>query len=69
MTPTAFLRYVERTVDASEGGFWMAVDSAGMMGPAKRTIRVLQQWWESPYYDAATNKMAGEWRDVETVKE
>jgi hypothetical protein len=47
---TEYLRFVERSVPAPE------------LGPnIGRTVRVLQQWWESA---KMINPPPGEWRDV-----
>ena len=67
MNPTARLRFVERGVPAPEYG-----EGVG------KTIRILQQWWES--YGGGTislgfggemplGKVVGEWRDVPLEKE
>jgi len=49
MKPTPKLRFIERVVPAPEHG-----EGIG------KTIRILQQWWESGW--GPTEK--GEWRDV-----
>lgn len=55
MTPTNKLRFVERSVPATE------------FGPnISKTVRVLQQWWEPPYPGSAWD---GEWRDVPIEEE
>lgn len=67
MTPTAFLRFVERTVERPIPG----TDYAHVTSE-----KILQQWWEDrPSInlgwtgDIPITKAKGEWRDVETVKE
>jgi len=65
MKPTPKLRFVERVIAVP------ATDGVG------RTVRVLQQWWETdsnwPYaqsLDAAGRVIiSGEWRDVPLEKE
>ena len=50
MTPTAQLRFVERDM-------YVGLNEA-------RTVRILQQWWESQEFDMITGRLAGEWRDI-----
>jgi hypothetical protein len=62
MTPTAKLRFVERTEKMDP--FYRMVDANGNMVPSVRTYRVLQQWWGDPEWPSI-----GEWRDVPVEKE
>jgi hypothetical protein len=71
MTPTAKLRFVLRD------------EQTGMYGsiPVIKTVRILQQWWESPNIMETSRqtdekgqpyisyKYKGEWRDVPVEKE
>ena len=53
MTPTAKLRFVERS----------QLDYPG--ANTGRIIRILQQWWTAPNsFDMITGQPEGEWRDV-----
>ena len=54
MTPTAKLRFIERKFEMDP--FYRDIQTGG---PAYRTYRVLQQWWEHTEWNAQ-----GEWRDV-----
>jgi hypothetical protein len=61
MIPTNKLRFVER-------------DEIVVQHPAPpiftRTVRILQQWWESSAHDVHwVNGAPGEWRDVPVEKE
>jgi hypothetical protein len=70
MTPTAELRFVERTVTL--GPFYVTNNERGEMVPATRTYKVLQQKWQAEYwgFDESGNKFQEEaWRDVPCVKE
>ena len=58
MTPTAQLRFVERSQPDYPGA------NIG------RVIRILQQWWEDPdSFDMITARPTGEWRDVPLEQE
>jgi hypothetical protein len=58
MTPTAKLRFVERSQPDYPGA------NTG------RIIRTLQQWWVTPdSFDMITGLPAGEWRDVPLEQE
>ena len=59
MTPTAKLRFFEKTVHFNSGS---TVDGIPITGVQK--FRVLQQWWEHTEWNAP-----GEWRDVPLEKE
>ena len=59
MTPTAKLRFFEKTVHFNSGS---TVDGIPITGVQK--FRVLQQWWEHTEWNAS-----GEWRDVPLEKE
>ena len=53
MTPTFYLRFIERLVPASEH--------------PEKCVRILQQWWSTLDYipiDGAPDGCIGEWRDV-----
>ena len=54
MTPTAKIRFFERTIHFNSGS---TVDGIPITGVQK--FRVLQQWWEHTEWNAP-----GEWRDV-----
>jgi hypothetical protein len=57
MTPTNKLRFVER-------------DEKHPAPIFTRTVRILQQWWESSAHDVHwVNGAPGEWRDVPVEKE
>ena len=67
MKPTNKLRFVERSVPASEHGENTA-----------KTARILQQWWESSSMgtmnfgfggELPLGEVTGEWRDVPIEKE
>ena len=77
MTPTAKLRFVERSVPMHP--FYKTTDAQGNLVQATQTYRVLQQWWiptcqegceEVIDYRLPTERWiknvegAGEWRDV-----
>ena len=60
MTPTNKLRFVQREEVFSSGYSTHTLS---------RTVRILQQWWESSAHDVHwVNGAPGEWRDV-TVEE
>jgi hypothetical protein len=59
MTPTAKIRFFERTIHFNSGS---TVDGIPITGVQK--FRVLQQWWEHTEWNAP-----GEWRDVPLEKE
>jgi hypothetical protein len=58
MTPTAKLRFVERTVQVPFQNYKDVTES--------KTVRILQQWWEveQNIIDRAAGRTQGEWRDV-----
>ena len=62
MTPTAKLRFVERSVPVHP--FYKTVDAQGNTVPVMQTYPVLQQFWEHTEWNAP-----GEWRDVPLEKE
>lgn len=65
MTPTAKLRFVERKFQMDP--FYRDIQTGG---PAYRTYRVLQQWWEQKQW--AHDDwiiVGGEWRDVPLEQE
>lgn len=49
MKPTNKLRFIERQIEVH--------------GDLK-LVRILQQWWETNFFDMITGQTAGEWRDV-----
>ena len=55
MTPTAKLRFFEKTVHFNTGS--TVNDGIPIIGSQK--FRILQQWWEHTEWNAQ-----GEWRDV-----
>lgn len=54
MTPTNKLRFVERNTNDPN---------------APRTLKILQQWWETESFDVIYGQISGEWRDVPVEKE
>lgn len=60
MTPTAKLRFVERSVPMHP--FYKTTDAQGNLVQATQTYRVLQQWWAVERAGQITP--TGEWRDV-----
>ena len=60
MTPTAKLRFFEKTVHFNTGS--TVNDGIPIIGSQK--FRVLQQWWEHTEWNAQ-----GEWRDVPLEQE
>jgi hypothetical protein len=61
MTPTNKLRFVQREEVFS---------SEYSTHTLSRTVRILQQWWESSVHDVHwVNGAPGEWRDVPVEKE
>lgn len=68
MTPTAKLRFVERSVPMHS--FYKTTDAQGNLVQATQTYRVLQQWWapfrtfSDGYGYQTVELVGGEWRDV-----
>lgn len=60
MTPTAKLRFVERSVPMHP--FYKTTDAQGNLVQATQTYRVLQQWWAVERAGQITP--TGTWRDV-----
>jgi len=62
MTPTAKLRFFEKTVHFNTGS--TVNDGIPIIGSQK--FRMLQQWWEPEQniIDMVAGKTKGEWRDV-----
>lgn len=60
MTPTAKLRFVERSVPMHP--FYKTTDAQGNLVQTTQTYRVLQQWWAVERDGQITP--TGEWRDV-----
>jgi hypothetical protein len=68
MQPTTKLRFVERVINVPYDGYKDIVQ--------RKTIRILQQWWEKSVTinlgwtgDMPLRKAEGEWRDVPIEKE
>jgi hypothetical protein len=67
MTPTAKLRFVERTVQVPFQNYKNVTES--------KTVRILQQWWmpirtfSDGYGYQTVELVGGEWRDVPLEEE
>ena len=57
MQPTNKLRFVMRVISTYKTEQGLTVG---------RNVQILQQWWESDFFDMITNSNLGEWRDVPT---
>ena len=55
MKPTNKLRFVMRVISSYQTEQGVTVG---------RNVHILQQWWESDYFDMITDSNLGEWRDV-----